>query len=75
MCIPTGDGSLRTRSIVAIANIALFGSIVLPDAIHPTGNLSKDWLDALRGLLVGLWIGMNLFVLKLDRRLPASAKR
>jgi hypothetical protein len=44
-------------------------SLLLPMFYHPVGQLSKDWLDGMRGLLAGTGIGIELVaVIRLARQ-------
>jgi len=55
--------------------VLLSMSLLLPDFYHPVGQLSKDWLDGVRGLLAGIGIGIELMVvirLARQRRLGSS---
>lgn len=53
---------------MAVANLALSIGLVLPYFIHPAGQRSADWLDGIRGLLIGVSIGMNLSIIRFGRR-------
>ncbi|HEY6489110.1 MAG: hypothetical protein WCC26_19950 [Terracidiphilus sp.] len=61
---------------MVVANLSLVAGIVLPYAFHPASGLGKDWLEALRGLFIGVSIGVNLLVLRFARRgtSPIAAK-
>jgi hypothetical protein len=68
MCILVGKQSWKGRSLRAVANIALCIGLVLPYFIHPAGQRSADWLDGIRGLLIGMSLAMNLFIIRFGRR-------
>jgi len=64
MCVPIWKRSARERVWLGIANLCLFCGLAAGVVFHPASTLAKDWLDGVRGLLLGVSIGMNLFVLK-----------
>jgi hypothetical protein len=68
MCIPVWKRSLKDRTLMAVANLALCIGLVLPYVVHPAGQRSADWLDGIRGLLIGMSIGMNLLIIRLGKR-------
>jgi hypothetical protein len=37
-------------------------SLLLPDFYQPVSQLSKDWLEGVRGLFAGIGIGIELMV-------------
>lgn len=47
---------------MAAASLCLCAGIALGVFVHPAGQVAKDWTDGVRGLLMGLSIGMNLMV-------------
>ncbi len=67
MCIPIQRRSRRDRVLVAVANFALFAGIALSYAVHSLGTIEKNWLEALRGFLIGLSVGINLLVIRFGR--------
>jgi hypothetical protein len=73
MCVPFRERSRRQRVLMAIANIALLFGIALPGGMHSMARLHPDVLDAVRGLLLGLSIGMNLMILRLGKRVVNKA--
>jgi hypothetical protein len=49
--------------------VLLSMSLLLPDFYQPVGQLSKDWLDGVRGLLAGIGIGIMIMItIKLNRQ-------
>lgn len=68
MCISVGKRSLKNRILMAVANLALSIGLVLPYFIHPAGQRGADWLHGIRGLLIGMSIGMNLSIIRSRRR-------
>jgi hypothetical protein len=68
MCIPIHQCSRKDRALRALANFALFAGIALVYAVHSSGTIEKNWLEALRGFLIGLSIGINLLMIRLGRR-------
>ncbi len=68
MCIPLHQGSKRDRILMALAGIALSAGIALPYLLHPSGAAGKNWFEAVRGLLMGISIGLNLFMIRFARR-------
>lgn len=64
MCIPIHQRRLRERVLFAVANLALAAGIGLPYLIHAASTSKADWLDASRGLLIGLSISMNLLLVR-----------
>jgi hypothetical protein len=72
MCIPIHERSRRDRILLSLAAFALAAGTGLPHLIHSSSALNEDWIDALRGLLMGVSIGMNLMLIaKKRRRRPA----
>ncbi|MEO8431130.1 MAG: hypothetical protein ABI592_06435 [Acidobacteriota bacterium] len=48
------------RTWLCVGMVALLVSALIPRLVHPTTRLGEDWLDATRGLFIGLSIGCNL---------------
>lgn len=72
MCFPIHQRSRRDRGLLAVANISLFLGIALPYALHFNGAVERSWIEAVRGLLIGLSIGINLLVIRFGRRCSRS---
>jgi flagellar biosynthesis protein FliR len=51
------------RVLLPLASAFLILGIVWPYIYHPATQMGKDWSDALRGLILGLAIGVNLTAL------------
>jgi hypothetical protein len=71
MCVVESRLSRRNGMWLVVANLCLCAGIALGVVMHPAGQAAKDWMDGVRGLLVGLSIGVNLMVVMRARR-PAS---
>lgn len=48
------------RLLLPLANAFLILGIVWPYIYHPATQVGKDWNDPLRGLILGVAIGVNL---------------
>ena len=68
MCTSVRKRSFKHRILMAVANLALCIGLVLPYFIHPAGQRGANWLHGIRGLLIGMSIGMNLFIIRFSRR-------
>jgi zinc transporter ZupT len=53
---------------MVVANLSLAVGLLLSVFVHPSGQLQRDWLDAICGFLLGLSITMNFFGLWRSRR-------
>jgi hypothetical protein len=62
MCMPIHQRDVRTRALFVLANLSLSAGIALPHLVHATTPSNLDWLDASRGLLIGISHGMNLLL-------------
>ena len=62
MCIPIHQRSRRERILFAIANLSLAAGIALPYVFHSANSLGENWLHAARGFLMGIAIGVHLFL-------------
>lgn len=67
----------KGRRRMVIANLALILGILLGNSerwnwIHASSQLEQNWLDAIRGLLFGLYIAIVFFNQRLSRRCRAS---
>jgi hypothetical protein len=60
------------KRMIAFAMLVL--AILLPKMIHPTARFGQDWIDAFRGCLFGISIGINLLALPLAARQRSGAK-
>ena len=58
---------LATKTMMGgMAALLLFS--VWPRFLHVGTNLNPDWIDGLRGFLIGLSIGLNLMAVILNSR-------
>ncbi len=53
---------------MGIGNFALAAGLALPYVLHPASVTHKDWMDGVKGLLLGVSIGLNLMLLWSRRR-------
>jgi hypothetical protein len=58
--------------LYCVANLALVAGLTLPYAFHPVGAPGKDWMEGVRGLLMGVSIGMNLMLVGSRRSGPEN---
>lgn len=56
----------KTTMFFGMAFLAL--SLNLPYFVHPSAQPGKDWLDGVRGLIMGLSIGLNILSVRLAAR-------
>ena len=68
MCIPNQQLNRKTRSLMAIGNIALVIGLLLWLFVHPAAQVERNWLHAVCGFLLGLSITFNLYGLWSARR-------
>jgi hypothetical protein len=68
MCIPIDQLDPKSRHMRAMGNIALIIGLLLWLLFHPSGQIERNWLHFVCGLLLGLSICINLFGLRLARR-------
>ena len=54
--------------MLVIGNLCLSIGLLLRLFVHPSGLIHKNLLDGVCGLLIGLSIGINLFVVRLAHR-------
>jgi hypothetical protein len=64
----------RVRVTMAMGSLALAVGLVLKTLVHPDGQIAKDWLDGICGLLIGVSLGLNLFGLMRARRCAESRR-
>ncbi|MBV8673938.1 MAG: hypothetical protein JOZ33_17195 [Acidobacteriaceae bacterium] len=49
-------------------------SMFLPHYFHPSGPSAQDWTDGVRGLIMGIGLGIELIVvIALNRQRPSSS--
>lgn len=59
---------LEPKVLFLVGGVALAVGIVLPWAIHPATNGGQDLLDGVRGLFVGLCLGLSITALMMISR-------
>jgi len=69
MCIADRQLDPKTRRRMIIGNLSLILGILLWNSvrwnwIHPSSQIERNYLDGVCGLLLGISIGINLFVLR-----------
>ena len=47
----------KMRSKMALASISLIIGLLLWLFVHPTGQIEQNWLHAVCGFLLGVWMG------------------
>jgi uncharacterized membrane protein len=53
---------------LALGLILVVSSTSLPHFFHPAGRFTQDWFDGLRGLMLGIGIGIELMaVIRIGR--------
>jgi hypothetical protein len=73
MCMSYRQLDPKTRRRMVIANLSLILGIMLWNAvrwnwIHASSQFEQNWLDAIRGLLFGLYIAIMLLTMWGARR-------
>ena len=53
----------KTMKWVGLGLILVVLSTSLPHAFHPAGKFAQDWFDGLRGLMLGIGLGIELTAL------------
>jgi hypothetical protein len=69
MCIADRQLDPKTRRLMVIANLSFILAILLRNSerwhwFHPSSQIERNYLDGVCGLLLGISIGINLFVLR-----------
>lgn len=68
MCMEPVNKS-KAAGWISLAMVFIAVSALLPDFVHPAGQLQKDWLDGVRGLLTGVGLGIEvMFIVYLARQ-------
>ena len=62
----------KSMRMVAWGCFTLAASLMLKTLAHPAGQVAKDWLDGVCGLLIGISLGLNLFGVIAARRRAQS---
>jgi len=68
MCFPNRWLDSKSKRIIPIANLCLVAGLLLLTFVHPSSQISGNWLHGVSGVLLGISISMNLFGLRLARR-------
>jgi hypothetical protein len=66
MCL--GNRSKNTTALIAMGMMFLVVAFLFPMILHPATQMGKNLAEGIRGLLVGLSIGINLFSVILAKR-------
>ena len=77
MCIPNRQLDPKTRRMRVIGNVCLVAGLLLWNCdqwhwLQVSGQIERNWFQALVGLLMGVSIGVNLFGLRFARRCRAA---
>jgi uncharacterized membrane protein len=67
------DRTKRQKAFIVAGMACLAISGLLQMLVHPTTRLATDWLDAARGLLLGMSIALNIGWLRLSNRRQSCA--
>jgi hypothetical protein len=62
MCLHRFDS--KSRSVMRLGMLLLAVALVAQRFIHPAAGFPEDAADAIRGVLLGLSIGLNLWVVR-----------
>lgn len=57
----------KTRRQIALANACLAVALIMRYCVHPTGTIAMEVFDGVYGLMIGISIGVNFFVLRSGR--------
>jgi hypothetical protein len=73
MCIPNRQLDPKARRIRVIGNVCLVAGLLLWNFdqwhwLQVSGQIERNWLHGVCGLLLGVSIGINLFGLRCGRR-------
>ena len=68
MCVPYSQQDPQSRRLMVIGNLCLVAGLLLWNFAHPATQIEKNCLHALTGLLMGISIAINLYVLRFARR-------
>ena len=66
MCLLRFDS--KSRNVMRLGMLLLAVALVAQRFIHPAPGFPEDAADAIRGLLLGLSIGLNLWAVRLASR-------
>jgi hypothetical protein len=58
----------KSAGLIPVAMMFLVVGILWPNFFHPTTQLWKNWGEALRGLMFGVSLGINLMAVRLASR-------
>ncbi len=65
----------KARIVLACGCLCLSIGLGLPMLIEAGGGTARPWMDGVRGLLIGLAIGLNFSALLLSRKCESDASR
>jgi hypothetical protein len=69
MCLNHRQLDPQSRRRIVVANLSLILAILLWNSerwnwVHTSSQFQKNWLDAITGFLFGLYITINLIILR-----------
>jgi hypothetical protein len=64
MCLRYRTLDPKSKRLFMLGNLCLVIAIVAQYLYHPAGQVEKNVLDGVRGLLYGISIGINFFVIR-----------
>jgi hypothetical protein len=64
----------KPAGMIPIGMMFLVLGILWPMLIHPVGQVSRNWSEAVRGMLFGISIGVNLWSCWMVRRARRSER-
>ena len=59
---------LKVRRQVALGCLCLSMGLLLRLFVHPSGNVGRNWLDGVAGMLIGMSIAINFLAFRSTRR-------
>jgi hypothetical protein len=69
------NGTRDPNTLMRIGMLCLLVALVWPRFLPVTGGLGGDAIDGMRGVLLGLAIGFNLWAVRLRGRLRRGGER
>jgi hypothetical protein len=58
----------KLRRQVALGTLCLSGGLALMLFVQPSGQIAKDAVHGIAGMLIGISLGVNLFAVGMSRR-------